>query len=110
MGSMDHSIAAKYAARPAAQFVRASARARERRMGLVVGLGLPPGGHRRDRPAPPRRGAADEPARPLALDPARPARVHRSGRPHHAVVMHWTRSERAAATRRPSAASAPWRG
>ena len=31
---MQHSIAAKYAARPAARFVRASSRARERRLGL----------------------------------------------------------------------------
>ena len=31
---MQHSIAAKYAARPAARFVRPSARARERRLGL----------------------------------------------------------------------------
>ena len=31
---MDHSIAAKYAARPAARFVRSSTRVRERRLGL----------------------------------------------------------------------------
>ena len=31
---MDHSIAAKYAARPAAHFVRPSTRVRERRLGL----------------------------------------------------------------------------
>src|SRR5918994_6716749 len=31
---MGHSIAAKYAARPAARFVRPSSRARERRLGL----------------------------------------------------------------------------
>ena len=31
---MEHSIAAKYAARPAARFVRPSSRARERRLGL----------------------------------------------------------------------------
>ena len=31
---MEHSIAAKYAARPAAHFVRPSARTRERRLGL----------------------------------------------------------------------------
>ena len=31
---MQHSIAAKYAARPAARFVRSSPRARERRLGL----------------------------------------------------------------------------
>src|SRR2546422_577624 len=33
---MQHSIAAKYAARPAARFVRPSARVRERRLGLRV--------------------------------------------------------------------------
>ena len=31
---MQHSIAAKYAARPAARFVQPSSRARERRLGL----------------------------------------------------------------------------
>ena len=84
---MDHSIAAKYAARPAAHFVRASARARERRLGLVVGLRLPSRGHHRDRPAPPRRGAADRAFAGAGARSGRPARVASTGRPHHAIVM-----------------------
>ena len=36
MASMQHSIAAKYAARPVASFVRPTSRVRERRLGLRV--------------------------------------------------------------------------
>jgi hypothetical protein len=106
---MDHSIAAKYAARPAAHFVRASARARERRMGLVSASAFRPAVTtatvlRRPDVAP----LTSLRGRWRSIRPAGPRPS--TGRPHHAIVMHWTRSQRAAAARRPSAASAPWRG
>ena len=75
---MDHSIAAKYAARPAAHFVRPSARARERRLGLVAAGRVPARGRpratvlRRPDVAP----LASLRGRWRAIRPARPA-VHR---------------------------------
>ena len=51
---MQHSIAAKYAARPAARFVRPSARARERRLGLAAACSFQPGAAAADG-APPAR-------------------------------------------------------
>ena len=99
------SIAAKYAARPAAHFVRASARARERRMGLVSASAFRPAVTtatvlRRPDVAP----LTSLRGRWRSIRPAGPRPS--TGRPHHAIVMHWTRSQPAAAARRPSAASA----
>jgi len=104
---MGQSIAAKYAARPAARFVRPSSRARERRLGLGAQAtfsaatavqtelrGLEAGPFARLRAA--RRGP--RPAKPIV-------RAHRA-RP--AVSMHWARSGRSGSGRRPSAAPAPW--
>jgi len=104
---MGHSIAAKYAARPAARFVRPSSRARERRLGLgaqatfsaanaapTVLRGLEIGPYARLRAG--RRGP--RPAKPIVRAfGARPA-----------VSMHWARSGRTGSGRRPSAAPAPW--
>ena len=106
---MDHSIAAKYAARPAAQFVRPSNRVRERRLGL--------------RPADPFRAPGTRSTvlhgpdvAPLtrlraswrSIQPAQPSAQH-SGQLGPRVVMHWARSGRSGAgPRRPRAASAPW--
>jgi hypothetical protein len=107
---MDHSIAAKYAARPAAHFVRPSARVRERRMGLRR-----PGTFR----SPDLRATVlhGSDVAPLAriraswrtISPA-PTRPNRTGRVRPAVTMEWARSGRSGTVRRPGAASAPWRG
>ena len=105
---MQHSIAAKYAARPAARFVRPSSRARERRLGLRTAGTF--------HPASPRqtvlRQADLSPLVQLraswrAVVPARP---HRStaGLLRPLVAMHWAGSGAARAARRASAASAPW--
>ena len=106
---MQHSIAAKYAARPVARFVRPSLRARERR------LGLRPGGSF--------QAATLRPAvlRHVDLGPfvqlraswraIRLARPHRrsAGLPRPGVSMRWTRFDPSSHGRRTSAMPAPWR-
>ena len=74
---MDHSIAAKYAARPAARFVRPSTRVRERRLGLRPSGSLPGARRPRDRAARPRGRAPDATPGQLACDP--PGRSKRTG-------------------------------
>ena len=105
---MQHSIAAKYAARPAARFVRPSARARERRLGLRSA--------RTFQPASPRqtvlRQADLSPlvrlrARWRAVQPARPHRAA-GGLLRPPVAMCWAAIGTTRAVRRSSAASAPW--
>jgi hypothetical protein len=104
---MGHSIAAKYAARPAARFVRPSSRARERRLGLGTQAtfvtatpiqtelrGLEAGPYARLRAG----WRGPRPARPIVRD-------HRA-RP--GVSINWARSGRSGSGRRPSAAPAPW--
>jgi len=105
---MEHSIAAKYAARPAARFVHPSSRARQRR------LGLRPTGTFNAAPsqATVLRTADLGPFVRLratwrAIRPARP-RVT-SGPPRPVVAMHWARSGRSGSDRRSRAPSAPWR-
>jgi hypothetical protein len=104
---MAHSIAAKYAARSTARFVRPSSRARERRLGLgAIASFSAAAGHQTDLRGPEAgpytrlragwRGPRD--VRPVARD----------GRPRPRVQMHWTRSARSGSGRRPSAATAPW--
>jgi hypothetical protein len=106
---MEHSIAAKYAARPAARFVRPSARARERRLGLrVTGTFQASAGRatvlrRADLGLLVRLRASWR-----AIQPA-VARRRASGRPRPLVEMHWSRSGRSGTAGRSSAASAPWR-
>ena len=106
---MEHSIAAKYAARPAARFVRPSTRVRERRLGL-----RPSGSFT----APNVRSTVlhGPEAAPLARLRAswraiQPAAVRRtpSGLPRPSVTMEWARSGQPGVVRRPGAASAPWR-
>jgi hypothetical protein len=106
---MEHSIAAKYAARPAARFVRPSNRVRERRLGLrPAGSFRAPGLratvlHGLDVPPLTRLRAGWR-----SIKPARAYR-RRGGRPGPLVVMQWARSGRSGAGhRRPGAASAPW--
>ena len=106
---MDHSIAAKYAARPAARFVRPSTRVRERRLGL-----RPSGSFRRRASAStvlhgPEVASARPSAGQLARDPpgrSRSASAAAGRVPQ--VAMEWARSGRPGAVRRPGAASAPW--
>ncbi len=106
---MDHSIAAKYAARPAAHFVRPSVRTRERRLGLHVGGPFRATAQRatvlrRPDVAP----LVSLRGRWRSIQPAVGERSH-DGRPHPRVEMRWARSGSGAAIRRSSAASAPWR-
>jgi len=107
---MEHSIAARYAARPVAHFVHPSARHRQRRLGLgVIGSFSP---------APTRATVlrTTELGPLVALRAAsrslRPARARRSlaGPPRPIATMHWTRVGPTGASRRPGAAVAPWQG
>lgn len=105
---MQHSIAAKYAARPAARFVHPSSRARERRLGL--------GSARTFQPA----SARQTVLRQADLSPlvqlraswraVQPAHPHRStgGLLHPVVGMRWAGTGATRAAHRSSAASAPW--
>ena len=107
---MGHSIAAKYAARPAARF----------RPSLEPGPRAPTGSAARS------RASAAAARRPTVLRGAEvgplarlragwrapdrgPSASPASGRPRPAVAMHWARSGRSGPGRRPSAATAPWR-
>jgi hypothetical protein len=106
---MEDSIAAKFAARPVARFVRPSPRARQRRLGLSATGSFSP--------------ASSRPTvlRTLDLGPLvamraqsraiRPAgsRGAGSGPPRPVATMTWARSGRGVRTHRPSAALAPWR-
>lgn len=104
---MGHSIAAKYAARPAARFVRPSGRARERRLGLGALSAFSAA-----RPRPTELSGAQPSAVTLLRSgwhgpqPARRA-VH-GGRPRPLVQMRWARSGHAGSGRRARAATAPW--
>jgi hypothetical protein len=105
---MERSIAARYAARPAARFVTASSRARERRLGL--------GGAGTFRPATARQTILQHSSESIlarlrgdwrAIRPAAPRPT--DGRPRPAVRMIWTGSSPAGSAHRSSAATAPWR-
>jgi hypothetical protein len=107
---MQHSIAAKYAARPAARFVRPSSRSRERRLGLRPSGTLQAATSR----ATILRRPDVAPLTHLragwrAITPARGSAAI-GGRPRPLVAMRWTDASRTGAVRRPSAVSAPWRG
>jgi hypothetical protein len=107
---MERSIAAKYAARPTARFVRPSARAREPRLGLRAAGTFQAA---TSRPTVLRRQEGSVLARLRGGWRAfRAARPHRptDGRPRPLIAMHWARSGRAGTDRRSSAAMAPWRG
>ena len=107
---MQHSIAAKYAARPAARFVRPSTRLRERRMGLRASGSFQAASARatvlRHTDLP-----------PLVLLHAswRHVRTARSSRRDgdrigRVASMSWAGFGRSAARRRSGAAPAPWPG
>jgi len=105
---MQHSIAAKYAARPAARFVRPSARARERRLGLRSATTFRAASAR----ATVLRRANLGPLLELRASwrSIRPARSHRPpvGRIRPVVSMRWSRPSGPVRESRASAASAPW--
>jgi len=105
---MDHSIAARYAARPAAHFVRPSNGVRERRLGLrPSGSFHTPGS--RSTVLPGREVASLTRLRAgwRTIHPVVSARPQ-SGRPRPLVTLEWARSGHSGAVRRPGAASAPW--
>jgi hypothetical protein len=106
---MERSIAARYAARPAARFVTPSTRARERRLGLRGASSF--------RPASTQLTVLHRPVDSVlarlrgdwrAIRPAAPRRT--DGRPRPTVSMTWSGSSPAGSHRRSSAATAPWRG
>src|SRR3954454_15030295 len=105
---MDHSIAAKYAARPAARFVRPSTRFRERRLGLRPSGTFKAPGVR----ATVLHGPAVAPVTQLragwrAIKPAAVRRPH-GGRPQPLGLVAWPRAGGRGAARGAGAASAPW--
>jgi hypothetical protein len=107
---MQHSIAAKYAARPAASFVRPSSRIRERHLGLRMrGTFQAASPHatvlRRTDLSPLVRLRASW----RAVRPARPNRPV-AGHVRPVVSMVWARSGRPGRDRRHGAATAPWLG
>jgi hypothetical protein len=105
---MEHSIAAKYTARPAARFVRPSTRVRERRLGLrPAGTFRAPGMRATVLHGPDIAPLTRLRAGWRSIKPAR-SDHRRSGRPGPLVTMHWARSGRSGAARRPGAAPAPW--
>ncbi len=107
---MDHSIAAKYAARPAARFVRPSTRDRQRRLGLrPSGTFQAPGTRTTTLRGPEVASRARLRASWRAIQPA-VARRTPSGLPRPSVTMEWARSGQPGMVRRPGATSAPWRG
>jgi len=104
---MEHSIAARFAARPAASFPRAFGGNRQRRLGLTPLGAFRPAPARltvllRDQPSPFARLRRDS----RSITTTRPVR-HSSGRPRPVVSLTWPRS---VSVRRPSAPVAPWRG
>ena len=107
---MDHSIAAKYAARPAARFVRPSTRVKERRLGLrPSGSFQAPGTRTTNLHGPEIASRARLRASWRAIQPAAVRRPP-TGLPRPSVTMEWARSGQPGMVRRPGAASAPWRG
>lgn len=105
---MQHSIAARLTARPAARFVRPSGRDRERRLGLRRGPAFQPAVARQTV----LRRAERGPALSLASRWSSVLPAHKDrpepGLPRPSVTMHWARSGGTRAGRRASAAAAPW--
>lgn len=104
---MGHSIAAKYAARPAARFVRPSSRARERRLGLGASAGFAAASHRLTE-------LRHVDVTPLAAIRSRGGlttmeAVTHDGRLRPSVAMRWTGAGRSGPGRRSRAVPAPWR-
>lgn len=106
---MERSIAARYAARPTARFVSPSAKARERRLGLRgAGSFRAASAHMTVLQRPGDNVLAQLRGDWRAIRPAT-SRRESPGRPRPSISMRWTGSAVAGATRRSSAATAPWR-
>jgi hypothetical protein len=103
---MQHSIAAKYAARPAACFVRPAGSERERRLGLHASLSFQRAAARRTILRPSHGGLHMSGWRPVASIRA----GGRSGVVRPAVSISWAGLRRSRADRRAILAPAPWRG
>jgi hypothetical protein len=106
MAAMEHSIAARYAARPAARFPAPSSGSGRRRLGLaVVGAFQPATSRltvlRRDQPSPVSRLRRD----PRSIAATRPTRLS-TGKVRPVFSLTWPRS---LAPRHQSAPAAPWR-
>ncbi|MHB8397459.1 MAG: hypothetical protein ACYDCI_00780 [Candidatus Limnocylindrales bacterium] len=107
---MQHSIAAKYTARPAASFVSPSARIRQRRLGLHARGTFQPASpwptvlRRTDLPPLVRLRAGWRAVRPAPSD------RRTGGRIAPIVRMSWARPDRPGAGRRSAAPAAPWLG
>jgi hypothetical protein len=103
---MEHSITARYAARPAARFPRATSGSRRRRLGLSPARAFNPAPTRltvllRDQPSPVARLRRD----PRSIAATRPVRRY-GGHLRHAFSLTWQSS---LGPRHPSAHAAPWR-
>lgn len=106
MPSMEHSITARYAARPAARFPRASSGSRQRRLGLGSGRAFSPAPTRltvllRDQPSPLAHIRRD----PRSIAATRPIR-YSSGHLRPPFTLTWGSP---AVPRHRSAHAAPWR-
>jgi len=106
MTPMEHSITARYAARPAARFPRASSGSRQRRLGLSGSRAFSPAPTRltvllHDQPSPLAHIRRD----PRSIAATRPIRFS-SGRLRPAFTLTWGSP---AAPRHRSASAAPWR-
>jgi len=104
--AVEHSITARYAARPAARFPRASSGSRQRRLGLGAGRAFVAAPTRltvllRDQPSPLVHLRRD----PRSIAATRPVR-HSGGRIRPAFSLTWGHSP---APRHTSAHPAPWR-
>jgi hypothetical protein len=103
---MEHSITARYQARPVARFPRSTSGSRRPRLGLGAKHPFRPAPTRltvllRDQPSPVAHLRRD----PRSIAATRPIRPS-SGLPRPAFSLTWQRSQ---APRRPSAHAAPWR-
>jgi len=103
---MEHSITARYAARPAARFPRSTSGNRQRRLGLIPARAFSPAPTRltvllRDQPSPVAHLRRD----PRSIAATRPVR-HSGGRIQPAFSLTWHQS---LGPRHPSAHAAPWR-
>jgi hypothetical protein len=106
MTPMEHSITARYAARPAARFPRSSSGSRQRRLGLGSGRAFSPAPTRltvllRDQPSPLAHIRRD----PRSIAATRPIRFS-SGRLRPPFTLTWGSP---AVPRHRSAHAAPWR-
>ena len=102
---MQHSIAAKYVAWPAARFVRPAGREWERRLGLHSSLSFQRAATRLTILRPSHGGLQVTGWRPAATHGRSPS----SGLPRAAVTIRWS-GGRPLADRRAILAAAPWRG